>query len=63
MFVDGVTVEYPRRGGGITGRLIRLVDFDDPGNNDWLAGLAVLDWSLGSAGCYSSATGWTSSCA
>jgi len=37
MFVDGVTVEYQRRGGGITGRLVRLVDFDDPGNNDWLA--------------------------
>jgi type I restriction enzyme R subunit len=37
MFIDGVTVEYPRRGGGIAGNLVRLVDFDDPANNDWLA--------------------------
>src|SRR5271157_1141528 len=37
MFVDGVTVEYQRRDGKITGRLVRLVDFDNPGNNDWLA--------------------------
>ena len=37
MFVDGVTVEFQRRDGGIAGALVRLVDFDDPGNNDWLA--------------------------
>ncbi len=36
-FVDGVTVEYPRRDGRIAGDLVHLVDFDDPGNNDWLA--------------------------
>ena len=37
MFVDGVTVEYRRRDGRIAGDLVRLVDLDDPGNNDWLA--------------------------
>src|SRR5271157_2029723 len=37
MFVDGVTVEYQRRDGKITGALVRLADFDEPGNNDWLA--------------------------
>jgi type I restriction enzyme R subunit len=36
-FVDGVTVEFQRRDGAIAGALVRLVDFDDPGNNDWLA--------------------------
>jgi type I restriction enzyme R subunit len=37
MFVDGVTVEFQRRDGRIAGALVRLVDFDEPGNNDWLA--------------------------
>jgi type I restriction enzyme R subunit len=37
MFVEGVTVEYQRRDGRIAGRLVKLVDFDDPANNDWLA--------------------------
>ena len=36
MVVDGVTVEY-RDGGRVRGAQARVVDFDDPANNDWLA--------------------------
>ena len=36
MVVDGVTVEY-RDSGRIRGAQARVVDFDDPANNDWLA--------------------------
>ena len=35
--VDGVTVEYTRPDGSIAGAQARVVDYDDPGNNDWLA--------------------------
>ena len=37
MLVDGVTVEYRRRDGSIAGAQATVIDFDDPGNNDWLA--------------------------
>jgi type I restriction enzyme R subunit len=37
MLVDGVTVEYRRRDGSIAGAQARLIDFDAPENNDWLA--------------------------
>ena len=37
MLRDGVPVEYPRRDGSIAGDHVRLVDFVDPGKNDWLA--------------------------
>src|SRR5581483_11751474 len=37
MLVDGVTVEYRRKDRSIAGAQARLLDFDDPGNNDWLA--------------------------
>jgi type I restriction enzyme, R subunit len=37
MLVDGVTVEYRRKDGSIAGAQARLIDFDDPDNNDWLA--------------------------
>ena len=37
MLVDGVTVEYRRSDGSITGAQARVVDFDEPDNNDWLA--------------------------
>ena len=36
MVVDGVTVEY-RNGGRVRGAQARVIDFDDPANNDWLA--------------------------
>ena len=36
MVIDGVTVEY-RDGGRVRGAQARVIDFDDPGNNDWLA--------------------------
>jgi len=36
MLVDGVPVEY-RTDGGIRGDIVRIVDFDDPDANDWLA--------------------------
>ncbi len=37
MIVDGVTVEYRDAGGAIRGAQARIVDFDNPANNDWLA--------------------------
>jgi type I restriction enzyme R subunit len=35
--VDGVTVEYRRGDGSIAGAQVRVVDFEAPENNDWLA--------------------------
>lgn len=37
LLVDGVTLEYRRPDGSIGGAQARLVDFDIPHNNDWLA--------------------------
>ncbi len=37
MLVDGVTVEYRRNDGTIAGAQARIIDFDTPANNDWLA--------------------------
>lgn len=37
MLVDGVNVEYQRDDGRITGAQVRVLDFDAPENNDWLA--------------------------
>ena len=37
MAVDGVTVEYRDGGGALRGAQVRVLDFDEPGNNDWLA--------------------------
>ena len=37
MLVDGVTVEYRADHGAIRGAQARVIDFDDPGENDWLA--------------------------
>jgi type I restriction enzyme R subunit len=37
MLVDGVTVEYRRPDGSIAGAQARVIDFDDPEANDWLA--------------------------
>ena len=37
LLVDGVTVEYRTAGGAIRGAQARAVDFEHPGNNDWLA--------------------------
>lgn len=37
MLVNGVEVEVLEPGGGVRGKRVRLVDFDEPGNNDWLA--------------------------
>ena len=37
MIVDGVTVEYRNDQGKIRGAQIRVIDFDAPANNDWLA--------------------------
>lgn len=37
MLVDGVTVEYRRPDGALAGTQVRVLDFDVPGNNDWLA--------------------------
>ena len=36
MVVDGVAVEY-RDGGRVRGAQTRVIDFDDPAYNDWLA--------------------------
>jgi type I restriction enzyme R subunit len=37
MLVDGVTVQYRRPDGSIAGAQARILDFDDPDKNDWLA--------------------------
>lgn len=37
MLVDGITVEYRRKDGLIAGAQARVVDFEVPDNNDWLA--------------------------
>jgi type I restriction enzyme R subunit len=37
LMVDGVTVEYTKAEGAIAGAQARVVDFDDPAANDWLA--------------------------
>ncbi|MDA8119654.1 MAG: type I restriction endonuclease subunit R, partial [Gammaproteobacteria bacterium] len=37
MLVDGVTVEYRRKDGSIAGAQARVIDFEKPDNNDWLA--------------------------
>jgi len=37
MLVNGVTVEYRRSDGSIAGDQARVIDFDDPENNDWVA--------------------------
>ena len=37
MVVDGVTVEHRSDNGAIRGAQARVIDFDDPANNDWLA--------------------------
>lgn len=37
MLVDGVNVEYRRKGGSIAGAQAKVIDFDAPENNDWLA--------------------------
>lgn len=37
LLVDGVTVEFRRVDGSIGGAQARVIDFEDPDNNDWLA--------------------------
>jgi type I restriction enzyme R subunit len=37
LLVDGVTVEYRDADGGIRGAQARIIDFDEPAGNDWLA--------------------------
>jgi len=37
LLVDGVTVEYRDTEGNIRGAQARVIDFDDPAGNDWLA--------------------------
>ncbi|MFB3789306.1 MAG: type I restriction endonuclease subunit R, partial [bacterium] len=37
MLINGVSVEYQRPDGTIAHDAIRLLDFEDPDNNDWLA--------------------------
>ncbi|MDQ3525582.1 MAG: type I restriction endonuclease, partial [Chloroflexota bacterium] len=37
LLVDGVTVEVPHDSGGVRGVQVRVIDWDEPANNDWLA--------------------------
>ena len=37
MIVNGVTVEYRDQGGAVRGAQVRVLDFDDPVGNDWMA--------------------------
>jgi type I restriction enzyme R subunit len=49
ILVDGVTVEYRATDGAIRGAQARVLDFDDPANNDWLAVNQVLQTSVAAA--------------
>ena len=35
--IDGITVEYRHSSGDIRGAQVKVFDFDDPANNDWIA--------------------------
>ena len=37
MLVNGVEIEYREAGGRVRGDQVRVMDFDNPANNDWLA--------------------------
>ena len=37
LLVDGATVEYRDEDGAVRGAQVRVIDFDDPERNDWLA--------------------------
>ena len=37
MLVNGVEIEYREAGGAVRGDLVRVIDFDNPAVNDWLA--------------------------
>ena len=37
MLIEGVTVEYRTEDGAVRGAQVRVINFDDPANNDWLA--------------------------
>jgi type I restriction enzyme R subunit len=37
LLVDGVTVEYSDAEGSIRGAQAKVIDFDDPAGNNWLA--------------------------
>jgi type I restriction enzyme R subunit len=37
MLVDGVTIEYRRKDGSVAGAQARVIDYDTPDSNDWLA--------------------------
>lgn len=37
MLVDGVNVEFQRKDGSVGGGQVKVIDFDNPDNNDWLA--------------------------
>ena len=37
MLVDGIAVECRRKDDSIGAEIVRLIDFDDPDSNDWLA--------------------------
>ena len=40
LLVDGVTVEYRTREGELRGAQARVIDFDEPADNDWQIGRA-----------------------
>ena len=37
MLVSGVEIEYREAGGAVRGDIVRVIDFDNPAGNDWLA--------------------------
>ncbi len=37
LMVDGVTVEVPNAAGGVRGMQVRLIEWEQPANDDWLA--------------------------
>lgn len=58
LLVNGASVEVTEPTGGVRGRLVDFIDFDDPAANDWLVvnQFTVFDRSSGDPTCWSSST-------
>lgn len=49
LITRGVEIDVAREGGGVGGTLVRLVDFEDPAENDWVVSnqVPIIDRTLG----------------
>jgi len=62
LLVDGVPVEHRGPDGQVRTAYVRLIDFDNPGNNDWLRSTSLRSCSIRTVGltcwCSSMASRW-----